>query len=155
MAIRPRRSLRRWLSWWLVLQTFAALGLVCIVVYGSVYLNLLARQETLLEQKKGVIVHLVDEFASFGDFSHLEHKLTDFFYGKSEFSLRLKINGKLMTYGEHEPALSPRDIKQTTFTLTMPQQPGVQMEAELMLDILPDIQQIGRATCRERVCQYE
>jgi len=138
-VVRPRGSLRRWLSRWLVLQTFAALGLVCIVVYVSVYLNLLARQETLLEQKKGVIVHLVEEFASLGDLSHLEHKLTDFFYGKSEFSLRLKINGKLMTYGEHEPSLSSRDIKRTTFTLAMPQQPGGQMEAELLLDISSDV----------------
>ena len=136
--IHPRRSLRRWLSRWLVLQTFAALGLVCAVVYISVDLNLMSRQRIHLEERKEVIVHLVQEFDSYGDLSSLKHKLEDFFYGKSELSLRLNVNGELVTYGPDVSLLDAGDLKLTRFTLAMPGRPDMRMEAQLLLDASSD-----------------
>ena len=83
-------------------------------------MNLSYRQQALLEQKLEVIEHLADEFASKGDLSALEHKLNDFFYGKSEFSLRLVINQKISVYGEPAVAATDANRIQTTFLCLRP-----------------------------------
>ncbi|CAB3841674.1 heavy metal sensor histidine kinase [Achromobacter mucicolens] len=139
MGFREISSLRQWLSRWLALQTFVALGVVCLVVYWATNINLSYRQQALLEQKREVIEHLADEFAVKGDLPALEHKLNDFFYGKSEFSLRLVINQKVSVYGE--PAVAAKDVNriQTLFSLPAPSQPDRRMTAELFLDTTPDV----------------
>ncbi|AZS77395.1 MAG: heavy metal sensor histidine kinase [Achromobacter sp.] len=139
MRFRAINSLREWLSRWLAIQTFVALGLVCVVVYVATNLNLTYRQQALLEQKREVIEHLADEFAIKGDLSALEHKLNDFFYGKSEFSLRLVIKGKISVYGEPKVAANDSSRIHVVFSLPAPSEPDRRMTAELFLDTTPDV----------------
>ncbi|MBB1593117.1 heavy metal sensor histidine kinase [Achromobacter sp. UMC46] len=139
-AARRPRSLRRWLSRWLAIQTFIALGLVCIAVYYATNLNLGIRQDALLQQKVEVIRHLVEENRGNGDSTRLRHKLDDFFYGRPDFSLELEIDGEKVTYGgpvsgDHVASHDRR----ITFSLPHPSTPGDSMSAELVLDITPDI----------------
>ncbi|ARP97432.1 two-component sensor histidine kinase [Bordetella genomosp. 13] len=136
--MRAPRSLRRWLSRWLALVTFAALGLICLVVYTSVNLNLQSRQRALLEQKKEVIEHLVEEFARQGDLSQLDHKLRDFFYGRSEFSLHLMIGDDTAIYGENDLTGNEGRFRQVIFNMSIPEQPALSMHAELLLDTSSD-----------------
>ncbi|WMD19730.1 heavy metal sensor histidine kinase [Achromobacter seleniivolatilans] len=139
MRFRAINSLREWLSRWLAIQTFAALGLVCVVVYIATNLNLSYRQQALLEQKREVIEHLAEEFSVKGDLPDLEHKLSDFFYGKSEFSLRLVINGKISVYGEPTVTASDSSRIHVVFSLPAPSEPDRRMTAELFLDTTPDV----------------
>ena len=52
------RSLRQRLSWWLALQSFAGLGLVCLAVYLVTEFNFRDRQEETLAQKAVSYTHL-------------------------------------------------------------------------------------------------
>ena len=136
---RPK-SLHRWLSRWLAIQTFIALGLVCAVVYYATNLNLASRQEALLQQKVEVVRHLVEENAASQDSTRLRHKLSDFFYGRPDFSLVLEIDGEKVYYGS--PIAGDNDFKherRIAFTLPFPGAPGDAMNAELVLDISSDI----------------
>ena len=58
-ALIQYRSLRQRLSWWLALQSFAGLGLVCLAVYLVTEFNFRDRQEDTLAQKENVIRHLL------------------------------------------------------------------------------------------------
>jgi len=139
MRLRNSASLRQWLSRWLAIQTFLALGAVCIVVYVLTNLNLSVRQEALLQQKRAVIEHLVDEFTSKGDFLALDHKLTDFFYGAPEFMLRLEIGGTVYLYGESGEEAKISNQRKLIFALPSPNTPNVKMLAELYLNTTADI----------------
>ena len=68
-------------------------------MYYATNLNLQTRQEALLQQKMEVIRHLVDENAATGDSTTLRHKLSDFFYGRPDFSLVLEIDGAKTAFG--------------------------------------------------------
>ena len=139
--MQPRSgSLRRWLSRWLAMLTFLGLGGVCLAVYYATNLNLQTRQEALLQQKMEVIRHLVDENAATGDSTTLRHKLSDFFYGRPDFSLVLEIDGAKTAFGadiaEDEDHAHERRIM---FSLPAPGTPGDAMHAELVLDITSDL----------------
>ncbi|MFY0479860.1 heavy metal sensor histidine kinase [Achromobacter marplatensis] len=139
-AARRPRSLRRWLSRWLAIQTFIALGLVCMAVYYATNLNLGSRQDALIQQKVEVIRHLVEENRGSGDSTRLRHKLGDFFYGRPDFSLELEIDGEKVVYGNQNGRDSDMDHeRRITFSLPHPSTPGDAMSAELVLDITPDI----------------
>ncbi|MDF8364553.1 heavy metal sensor histidine kinase [Achromobacter anxifer] len=137
---RHPKSLRRWLSRWLAIQTFIALGLVCAAVYYATNLNLASRQEALLQQKVEVVRHLVEENAASQDSTRLRHKLSDFFYGRPDFSLVLEIDGERVYYGS--PIAGDDDTaheRRIAFSLPLPGAPGDAMNAELVLDISSDI----------------
>ena len=139
--MQPRSgSLRRWLSRWLAMLTFLGLGGVCLAVYYATNLNLQIRQEALLQQKMEVIRHLVDENAATGDSTTLRHKLSDFFYGRPDFSLVLEIDGAKTAFGadiaEDDDHAHERRI---SFSLPAPGTPGDAMQAELVLDITSDL----------------
>ena len=145
--MQPRSgSLRRWLSRWLAMLTFLGLGGVCLAVYYATNLNLQTRQEALLQQKMEVIRHLVDENAATGDSTTLRHKLSDFFYGRPDFSLVLEIDGAKTAFGadiaEDEDHAHERRIM---FSLPAPGTPGDAMHAELVLDITSDLPSARRA----------
>jgi len=140
MAGQRPKSLHRWLSRWLAIQTFVALGLVCVAVYYATNLNLASRQEALLQQKVEVVRHLVEENAASQDSTRLRHKLSDFFYGRPDFSLVLEIDGEKVYYGS--PIAGDNDFRherRIAFTLPFPGAPGDAMNAELVLDISSDI----------------
>ena len=138
MAVARPRSLRRWLTRWLAILTFAGLGLVCVAVYWATNRNLSIRQEALLAQKVEVIKHLVEENAAKGDSASLRHKLEDFFYGRPDFSLALEIDGARVVYGAPDDGDAGHD-RRISFTLPVPGSPGGSMNAELVLDITSDL----------------
>jgi len=140
MAAPRARSLRRWLSRWLAIQTFAALAVICAVVYWATNVNLSIRQEALLTQKMEVIKHLVEENAAKGDSSSLRHKLDDFFYGKPDFSLVLELDGEKVAYGMPDDGDAGQGHdRRISFTLPVPGSPRGSMNAELVLDITSDL----------------
>ncbi|WP_442593343.1 heavy metal sensor histidine kinase [Parapusillimonas sp. JC17] len=135
-------SLRKWLSRRLAILTFVALGIVCTVVYISTNLSLQSRQEALLHQKREVIEHLVAEFTAKKDFNTLDHKLTDFFYGRSEFFLRLFVEGTegpVNIYGEQHQETASSNLKRLSFSIPSPVNSSEQMIAELFLDTTSDV----------------
>jgi len=71
MRRHSSRSLGRWLSWWLGVQTLTGLALVCIAVYVATSLNFAARQDEELRHKQEVIRHLVGEIAVQADLASL------------------------------------------------------------------------------------
>ena len=56
-ALAQHRSLRQRLSWWLALQSFAGLGVICLMVYLVTEFIFRDRQEETLAQKENVIRH--------------------------------------------------------------------------------------------------
>lgn len=137
--LRATNSLRSWLSRGLAIQTFVGLGIVCVVVYILANLNLSSRQQALLEQKREVIEHLADEFSNDGNFKALDHKLNDFFYGRTDFILRLAIGDNIYTYGETPADGAEKYLRQSNFSLLTPGKSDQRMVAELYLDTTPDI----------------
>ena len=83
------RSLRQRLSWWLALQSFAGLGLVCLAVYLVTEFNFRDRQEETLAQKENVIRHLLADGKEHRDSEDLTHKLDDFLVGHGDLSLEV------------------------------------------------------------------
>ncbi|MDO8772197.1 MAG: heavy metal sensor histidine kinase [Burkholderiaceae bacterium] len=82
-------SLRYRLSWWLALQSFAGLGLVCLVVYLVTESNFRDRQEETLEQKETVIRHLLVDGKEHTDSEKITHKLDDFLVGHGDLALEV------------------------------------------------------------------
>lgn len=130
------KSIRRWLSQWLAVQTFFGLGLVCIVVYFATDMHLTSQQNAMLAQKIEVIRHLVAENAFLGDSSFLRHKLSDFFYGRPDFSLVLEIDGKKEIYGKITGEKTGSYERRVTFSLPSAE-PESRMTAQLVLDVSP------------------
>jgi len=140
MSLLRPRSLQRWLSRWLAVQTFIALGFISIAVYYATNLNLEARQNALIQQKVEVVQHLVAEKGMLGDSARLKHKLEDFFSGRPDFSLRLAIDGVMMVYGSQ--IINDHDFehdRRITFRLAPPNAGEPPARAELALDITADI----------------
>ena len=86
-ALVQHRSLRQRLSWWLALQSFAGLGLVCLAVYLVTEFNFRDRQEDTLAQKETVIRHLLSDGKEHRESEELVHKLDDFLVGHGDLSL--------------------------------------------------------------------
>ena len=88
-ALIQHRSLRQRLSWWLALQSFAGLGLVCLAVYLVTEFNFRDRQEDTLAQKENVIRHLLADGKEHRNSEDLAHKLDDFLVGHGDLSLEV------------------------------------------------------------------
>ncbi len=81
-ALAQHRSLRQRLSWWLALQSFAGLGVICLMVYLVTEFNFRDRQEETLAQKgKRHLGILLVDGKEHGDSEDLAHKLDDFLVG--------------------------------------------------------------------------
>lgn len=118
--MRSPRSLGRWLSWWLAVQTFIGLGLVCIIVYVATSLNFSARQDEELRHKQEVIRHLVAEIVTQDDLVILRHKLDDFFFGHTDLRLRLVSNAGTVIYGATPADKSPEHQRRIAFDILSP-----------------------------------
>ncbi|ART47960.1 heavy metal sensor histidine kinase [Acidovorax carolinensis] len=88
-ALIQHRSLRQRLSWWLALQSFAGLCLVCLAVYLVTEFNFRDRQEETLAQKENVIRHLLADGKEHRNSEDLAHKLDDFLVGHGDLSLEV------------------------------------------------------------------
>lgn len=82
-------SLRQRLSWWLALQSFAGLGLVCLAVYVVTQANFHERQDERLAQKETVVRHLLVDGKEHKSPENLAHELRDFLVGHGDLSLHV------------------------------------------------------------------
>ena len=142
--MRSRRSLGRWLSWWLAVQTFIGLGFVCIVVYVATSLNFSARQDEELRHKQEVIRHLVDEIVTQDDLVSLRHKLDDFFFGHADLRLRLTEGADVLVYATHPAGGMTGHLRQIAFDIPSPWSRTVMLRAEMALDTASDAELMRR-----------
>lgn len=142
--MRNSRSLGRWLSWWLAVQTFIGLGLVCIVVYVATSLNFSARQDEELRHKQEVIRHLVGEIATQDDLASLRHKLDDFFFGHTDLQLRLIADANTLVYATQPASGMSGDLRQIAFDIPSPWSRTVMFRAEMALDTASDAELMRR-----------
>ena len=138
--MRNPRSLGRWLSWWLAVQTFIGLGFVCVVVYVATSLNFSAKQSEELRHKQDVIRHLVREITTPEDLPSLRHKLDDFFIGHADLKLRLTEDAETLLYMT-PPAPEPAaNLRRVEFEIPSPWSGTTVLRAELALDSSSDAQ---------------
>jgi two-component system heavy metal sensor histidine kinase CusS len=142
--MRSPRSLGRWLSWWLAVQTFIGLGLVCIIVYVATSLNFSARQDEELRHKQEVIRHLVAEIVTQDDLVILRHKLDDFFFGHTDLRLRLVSNAGTVIYGATPADKSPEHQRRIAFDILSPWSRTTVLRAEMVLDTEADAELMRR-----------
>ncbi|MBU4610336.1 heavy metal sensor histidine kinase [Achromobacter sp. GG226] len=136
---RGEGSLQGWLARWLALLTFLAIGLVCSVVYVATSFNLDNRHQALLQQKMEVVQHLFDESALQQDEDSLNHKLQDFFIGRSEFSLAVDLDGQRLSYGGTGDRSTFEASRDVDFLLRDPRHAGASIPASIALDISADV----------------
>jgi len=136
--MRNPRSLGRWLSWWLAVQTFIGLGFVCVVVYVATSLNFSAKQTEELRHKQEVIRHLVREIATQEELPSLRHKLDDFFVGHTDLNLRLTGDAKKLLYMTPPTPKPPANLRRVEFEIPSPWSDTIVLRAELVLDSSSD-----------------
>lgn len=142
--MRSPRSLGRWLSWWLAVQTFIGLGLVCIIVYVATSLNFSARQDEELRHKQEVIRHLVDETTTQDKLASLRHKLDDFFFGHADLRLRLTEGADALVYATQPAGDMSGHLRQIAFDIPSPWSRTAMLRAEMGLDTASDAELMRR-----------
>jgi len=143
MRRHSSRSLGRWLSWWLGVQTLTGLALVCIAVYVATSLNFAARQDEELRHKQEVIRHLVGEIAVQADLASLRHKLDDFFVGHTDTGLRLTEAADTLVYMAQPAVGESGPQRRSVFDIPSPWSPTV-LRAEVTLDTGSDAELLRR-----------
>jgi two-component system heavy metal sensor histidine kinase CusS len=109
-------SLGHRLSWWLAIQTFIGLGLVCLAVYFVTAMTLAQRQDETLDQKTTMIRHLLSEARAAPDIDALRHQLNDFLAGHEELALQLRSpDGRTVYASSTAPPSPPPPVKQRVF----------------------------------------
>ena len=138
MARRPK-SLRRWLSRWLAVQTFVGLGIVCTVIYFATSLGLAARQDDELALEKQTLQHLIGEAQSRADMASVAHKLDDLRVGHPQLQIRItSANGQAL-YGS--TAVERRAFPYTRlekFTVSTRWSEDGPLQVEMVLDTSAD-----------------
>ena len=140
------RSLRQRLSWWLALQSFAGLGLVCLAVYLVTEFNFRDRQEETLAQKETVIRHLLLDSKDHGDSEGHAHKLDDFLVGHGDLSLEVAQDDEFVLYAHTRNQNAKTVWRQRQFEVaqTTGQRPSKSLRVRLSLDIQTDNQLLHR-----------
>lgn len=128
------KSIRRWLSRCLVVQTFLGLGVVCVAVYIITSIHLTAQQAATITQKSDVIRHLVAENALANNPQFLRHKLNDFFQGRPDSALIIEIDGSMERFGRREGSGPSSNERKVIFSLPA-NGPEGRVTAQLILDI--------------------
>ncbi|MBU2123009.1 MAG: heavy metal sensor histidine kinase [Gammaproteobacteria bacterium] len=145
-ALAQHRSLRQRLSWWLALQSFAGLGVVCLMVYLVTEFNFRDRQEETLAQKETVIRHLLQDGKGHGDSEDLAHKLDDFVVGHGDLSLEVAQADGIVIYAHARNQSAKTVWRQRQFEVaqTADQTPSEKLRVQLSLDIRTDHQLLHR-----------
>ena len=145
-ALIQHRSLRQRLSWWLALQSFAGLGLVCLAVYLVTEFNFRDRQEDTLAQKENVIRHLLADSKEHKNSEDLAHKLDDFLVGHGDLSLELAQADGFVLYAHARNQNAKTVWRQRQFEVaqTAGQPPSKVLRVRLSLDIQTDNQLLHR-----------
>ena len=141
-APRSASSLGLRLSWWLALQTFFGLGLVCTAVYLVTAMTLMQRQDEALEQKQAVLGHLINETSGAHDLNELKHSLDDFLAGHDDTSLRLFAPSGQLFYSRGWSSPRSANIKERSFAIAV--EANRQARAEITLDTLVDDKLLDR-----------
>lgn len=144
--LAQHRSLRQRLSWWLALQSFAGLGVVCLMVYLVTEFNFRDRQEETLAQKETVIRHLLQDGKGHGDSEDLAHKLDDFVVGHGDLSLEVAQADGIVIYAHARNQSAKTVWRQRQFEVaqTADQTPSEKLRVQLSLDIRTDHQLLHR-----------
>lgn len=137
--LAQHRSLRQRLSWWLALQSFAGLGVVCLAVYLVTEFNFRDRQEETLAQKENVIRHLLGDGKEHGDSEDLAHKLDDFLVGHGDLSLEVAQADGIVLYAHTRNQNAKTVWRQRQFEVaqTADQTLPKNLRVQLSLDIKP------------------
>ena len=138
-ALIQYRSLRQRLSWWLALQSFAGLGLVCLAVYLVTEFNFRDRQEDTLAQKENVIRHLLADGKEHGKSEDLAHKLDDFLVGHGDLSLEVTRGDGAVLYAHTRNQNAKTVWRQRQFEVAQVAAPASKsLRVQLSLDIQTD-----------------
>ena len=145
-ALIQHRSLRQRLSWWLALQSFAGLGLVCLAVYLVTEFNFRDRQEDTLAQKENVIRHLLADSKEHKNSEDLAHKLDDFLVGHGDLSLEVAQADGMVIYAHARNQSAKTVWRQRQFEVAQAadQTPSEKLHVQLSLDIRTDNQLLHR-----------
>ena len=144
--LAQHRSLRQRLSWWLALQSFAGLGVVCLAVYLVTEFNFRDRQEETLAQKENVIRHLLVDGKEHGYSEDFAHKLDDFLVGHGDLSLEVAQADGMVIYAHARNQSAKTVWRQRQFEVaqTADQTPSKNLRVQLSLDIRTDHQLLHR-----------
>ena len=144
-ALVQHRSLRQRLSWWLALQSFAGLGLVCLAVYLVTEFNFRDRQEDTLAQKETVIRHLLSDGKEHRESDVLVHKLDDFLVGHGDLSLEVTQGDGVVLYAHTRNQNAKTVWRQRQFEVAQVAAPASKsLRVQLSLDIQTDNQLLHR-----------
>lgn len=144
-ALIQHRSLRQRLSWWLALQSFAGLGLVCLAVYLVTEFNFRDRQEDTLAQKENVIRHLLADGKEHRNSEDLAHKLDDFLVGHGDLSLEVTQADGVVLYAHTRNQNEKTVWRRREFDLApVANQASKVLHVQLSLDIQTDNQLLHR-----------
>ena len=144
-ALVQHRSLRQRLSWWLALQSFAGLGLVCLAVYLVTEFNFRDRQEDTLAQKETVIRHLLSDGKEHRESEDLAHKLDDFLVGHGDLSLEVTQADGVVLYAHTRNHNAKTVWRQRNFEVAqVAGQAAKSLRVQLSLDIQTDNQLLHR-----------
>ena len=144
--LAQHRSLRQRLSWWLALQSFAGLGVICLMVYLVTEFNFRDRQEETLAQKENVIRHLLVDGKEHGYSEDFAHKLDDFLVGHGDLSLEVAQADGMVIYAHARNQSAKTVWRQRQFEVaqTADQTPSKNLRVQLSLDIQTDNQLLHR-----------
>lgn len=144
-ALAQHRSLRQRLSWWLALQSFAGLGLVCLAVYLVTEFNFRDRQDDTLAQKEAVVRHLLSDGKGHRESEDLAHKLDDFLAGHGDLSLEVIDGNGVVLYAHTRDQNAKRVWRQRDFEVTAADGLSSKvLRVHLSLDIQTDNQLLHR-----------
>lgn len=131
------RSLRSRLSWWLAVQSLAGLGAVCLVVYLVTAAGFAARQEDALQQKEGILRHLLtDSEGHPAATPQARHPLDDFLAGHENFRLRVSTADGRQVYPGAAEAAPLAAARELGFEVARGAEAPLQVQ--LRMDVQPD-----------------
>lgn len=154
MSRASPRSLGRWLSWWLAGQTFAGLGVVCVIVYFATSFSLAVRQRDELAQQEEVVRHLMAEARRGGDLVSLKHKLDDFFVGHADLRLTLWTADGASLYASAAEPEGAGTARWSRFEMASPLTGSGVVRAELKMNTDADAQILRRLAWTLLACAF-
>lgn len=131
------RSLRSRLSWWLAVQSLAGLGAVCLVVYLVTAAGFAVRQEDALQQKEGILRHLLtDREGHPAATLQARHPLDDFLAGHENFRLLVTTGDGQRVYAGAADAAPLAAARELRFEVA--RGADAPLQVQLRMDVQPD-----------------
>ena len=118
MKAGQHRSLRQRLSWWLALQSFAGLGVVCLAVYLVTEFNFRDRQRKRWRKRKTSFGTSSGWQGALGFGRPFAHKLDDFLVGHGDLSLEVARADRIVPRPHPQPecedGMAPTAVRSST-----------------------------------------